>query len=54
MDASDSLGHAVGSQQVAHPSMGTDDAERNATRGKLIAQLVQHLRAGQIEVGRRR
>src|SRR5258705_13539918 len=31
--------NAVGSQQIAHPSMGPDNAQRNATGGKFAMQL---------------
>ena len=51
VDASDFCADAVGPQQVTHPSMGTNDTERNATSVKFAVHFVQHLRAGEVEVG---
>src|SRR6266480_7221134 len=38
----DLFGDAIGPQQVAHPSTRPDDAQRNAARGELIVQPMQH------------
>jgi hypothetical protein len=42
---------AFGSQQVAHPSTCPDDAQRYAAARKVEVQLVQHARAGEIDMG---
>ena len=39
---SDFFAQAIGSQQVTHPSMGSDDAQHNVAGGKFAVQLVQH------------
>ena len=52
VDATDLLIDAVGTQQVARPSVRADDAQRDAARGEFGMQLVQHARAGEIEIRR--
>ena len=41
---SDLFSYAVGSQQIAHPSVRPDDAQCSAPGGKFAVQLVQHPR----------
>jgi hypothetical protein len=47
----DFFAYAIGSQQIAHPPLGADDAQCDAPGGKFAMQLVQHVRAGEIEIG---
>jgi hypothetical protein len=54
VESADLLADAFGAQQVAHPSTRPDDAQSYATARKVVVQLVQHARAGEIEMRRSR
>jgi hypothetical protein len=44
--------NAVGAQQIAYPTMGAHDAQRNVASGELAMQFVNH--AGSREIDKRR
>src|SRR5215467_9812597 len=54
VEPSDFFTQAFGPQQIANSSSGPDYAKFNATAGKLIVQLVQHVRTGEVDIRRRR
>lgn len=52
MYLTDFFADAVGPQQIAHPSVRSDDTQRSAACGKFRVKLMQHVRAGEIDIGR--
>jgi hypothetical protein len=51
VESADLLIYAFGSQQVAYASTRPDDAQLHAAARKVEVQLVQHTRAGEIDMG---
>ena len=49
---SDLFGYAVGSQQIAHPTVCPDDTQYGASGDKFVMQQVQHAGATKIDIGR--
>ena len=54
VEASDLTAYAVGSQKIACPPVSADYPERDASGEQFAVQLVQHVRSGEINKGRRR
>ena len=52
VETTDFLTYPVGPQQIAHPPARANDAQDAATGANLCMQLLQHARAGQINVER--
>ena len=48
------IAHAVGSQEVACQSVCPDNAQRDASGCQFAVELMQHVRSGEINIGRRR
>src|SRR5215831_8206362 len=50
-EPSDLFAQSIRSQEIAHPSARADNAQNYAVARKLRVEIVQHARAGEIEVG---
>ena len=51
IESADLFADAFGSQQVAYPPPRADDTQRYAAARKVEVQLVQHVRAREIDLG---
>src|SRR5262244_3254300 len=50
IESSDFFTQTFGPQQIANSSAGPDYTKFDATAGKLIVQLVQHVRTGEVDI----
>jgi hypothetical protein len=50
VESADLFTDAFGAQQVTHPCTSTDDAQSYAAARKVEVQLVQHARAGEVDM----
>ena len=50
VESADLFADAFGAQQVAHPSTRPDDAQSYAAAREVEVQLMQHARAGEIDM----